>query len=259
MEDRKRTVFVVVIAFVLMLALLYSFGLNFLTRQPQLELADPDVYESSEPGTTMPGEETGILLKVTPTTVQSVIATLSRYESYSRMMTITYLWADGSQSETISVLIREDSGWKRIEIFLSSDETEHRIIGDDRIWLWIEDKDEKYESQVFFCQATEVPVDLLQHIPTYEDVLALDPLCITDAGYEEYNGQPCIFVETQNHELGYVYRYWVSEISGLLMATETEKSGKIVYRMTSNEVISPCADSDSAFVLPDGTVLFASH
>ena len=253
MEDRKRTVFVVVIAFVLMVALLYSFGLNLLTPRPQLELADPDVLGSAEPGTTVPGEETGILLKVTPTTVQSIVATLSRYESYSRMMTITYVWGNEGQSETITVRVREDSGWKRTEIFSASGETEHSIVGEGQIWLWFGDEDE-----VFLGDATGISSDLLQYVPTYEDVLALDPSFITNAGYEEYNGQPCIYVEAENQELGYIYRYWISEISGLLMATETEKFGTVVYRMTSNEVISPCADSDSAFVLPDGTVLFAA-
>ena len=50
MEERKRTIFVVIIALVLMIALLYSFGPSLFSRVPQLELANPNATATAEPG-----------------------------------------------------------------------------------------------------------------------------------------------------------------------------------------------------------------
>lgn len=255
MEDRKRTGFTIIIAFVLMIALLYSFGLNLFSPRPQLELADPDKIENAEPGATLPGEGSGgLLLEIAPTTVQKVIATISRYESYSRTLTIAY--AMGDNTATVTAQVWEDSGWKRTQLVFPTGVIEHSIVGDGQLWLWYEDGTEEAVGQIFRGSVTEVSSDLLQRLPTYEDILELDPSQITDARYIEYNGQPCIYIEAEQQELGYLYRYWISETSGLLMAAETEKSGILVYRMSSNEVISPFVGGEDTFVLPDGTVLF---
>ena len=253
MEERKRPGFTIIIAFVLMVALLYSFGLNLFSPRPQLELADPNKIDESNMGSTVPGEGTGgLLLEVTPSTVQKVIATISRYESYSRTMTITYTW--GNQVSAISAQIWEDSGWRHTQVSLASGDTECAITGNGQFWLWYEDVHGKVSGRILKGSIENVTSDLMQRLPTYEDILLLDPEQITDAGYVEYNGQPCIYVEAEQSELGYLYRYWVSETSGLLMATETEKQGTVVYRMISNEVISPFSGNENAFILPDGTL-----
>ena len=88
----------------------------------------------------------------------------------------------------------------------------------------------------------------------YETVLALDDSGILDAGYEEKNGEACIYVEARGQLEQYVERYWVSVTSGLLWAAETEKNGALVYSMSSGGVVSPLT-GESAFVLPDGGVL----
>ena len=97
--------------------------------------------------------------------------------------------------------------------------------------------------------------DLAQHIPTYEDVLALDPADITDAGFVVRDSVPCIYVEVEVEGLGYLERYWVSTENGLLVSAETSKDGVIVMRMGSTEAdVLQTADEDR-FTLPDGTVL----
>ena len=65
-------------------------------------------------------------------------------------------------------------------------------------------------------------------------------------------------MEAEQLDLGYLYRYWISEANGLLVATETEKAGALVYRMESGEVISPLSVGKQTFALPDGTVLHAT-
>ena len=226
MEERKRTIFVVIIALVLMIALLYSFGPSLFSRVPQLELANPNATATAEPGTDPFGDGAGVLVEVTPETVQDVIASVSRYESYSRTLTITYTWGD----ENVSVLtakVWEDSGWKRTALVLPSGIIENSIVGEGQLWLWYDDGSEIVPEKIFRGIAAEVNSDLFQRIPTYEDILLLEPSQITSAEYLDYNGQPSIYVEAENVELGYLYRYWISETNGLLMATETEKALEI--------------------------------
>ena len=148
----------------------------------------------------------------------------------------------------------EDDGWVRTDTEFSSGLTESSVVGPDGLWVWYSGEDT--EREIFHSNtANERTSDLMQHIPTYEDVLELSTDSITDTDYVEYEKQPCIYIEAEQRELGYLYRYWISVNSGLLMAAETEKSGIVVYRMVSNEVSSPMTASSEIFSLPDGTIL----
>lgn len=249
MEDRKRILFAVIIGCVVVLAVLSSFGLSLFTQYPDLVLADPDVTASVELGGDDPGDAGGIPVEVTPRTVQRVIADLARYESYNRTVEVTYHWGEGD-SGTVSAQVWVDGDWCRTDATLPSGTVEHSIVGDGALWLWYDEGE-----QVFTGAAEEMTADLMQRLPTYEDVLELDSAGITGAGYEERGGQACIYVEFRQSELGYLYRYWVSVTSGLLTAAETEKDGAVVYSMVSQEVVSPLESGRQLFVLPDGTEL----
>lgn len=255
MEDRKRTIFAVLIALVLVVALIYSFGLNLFSSTPQVDLADPDAVETGDSSGVLSGDGAGITVEITPATVQSVIASMSRYESYSRTLTVTYSWGD-DESGVVVTQVWTDGGWTRTAAVRASGLSENTILGDGRLWLWYDTGDEDSEQLVYEGAAEEISGDLLQRMPTYEDILALDVESITAAAYVLRNGQPCIYVEAELRDLGYLYRYWISETSGLLMAAETEKSGVLVYKMESNEVVNPMSAGGEAFTLPDGTVLY---
>ena len=116
----------------------------------------------------------------------------------------------------------------------------------------------------WYANSTEVkswPVgesgaDLAQHIPTYEDVLALDTEAIVDANYVTRDGVPCIYVETAVDTLGYLERYWVSTDNGLLVSSETVKDDVVVMRMRSTDAEVLQAAEKDRFTLPDGTVLY---
>ena len=121
---------------------------------------------------------------------------------------------------------------------------------------WVANLWQDQSQGVYSGPAEERTADLSQRLPTYEDVLLLDQRDITAAGYEEREGQPCVYVEAVT-ELGYRERYWISVDSGLLAAAETEKDGQVVYAMTSRDVVSPLDELQGIFTLPDGTVLHA--
>ena len=250
MEDRKRTVLAAVIIAVVLAAVLYSFFLNMFAQTPELVLADPDADRSVEPSGESSGGQGGLMVEVSTQTVQSLIASLTRYESYSRAITVEY-YSAGQTAGTVSAQVWADGGWTRTDLTLSSGRVEHTVVGDGQLWLWY-DK----ETAVYSGPAEDLSADLVQRLPTYEAVLALDKDSITAAGYVERDGLPCVFVEAVTPELNYVERYWISETGGLLMAAETEKDGALIYVLSSREVVSPMEQTAGIFALPDGTQLY---
>ncbi len=244
MEQKNRTLLVIAIAITVFAAVFVSFGLPALTGQvPEVSL--PDI--SQEAGGEMGG---GLLpVEVTPDTVQSVIATLSRPESCYRELDVTLYWAGGNS--TSKVQIWADGDYVKTVMGIGG-ETQHRLVGDGKLYFWY-GGDRTWKEKA----AREGSFDLAQRIPTYEDVLALDRTAITDAGYEQKNGKDCIFVEVRDADLGYQDRYWVETATGLLCAAETLSDGVTVYSMAETALRTPLEEG-VAFELPDGTALHTS-
>lgn len=246
MEERKRTALAAVIVCVVLAAVLYSFFRILIPSAPQLTLADPDASAAVEPSD-RPGDS--IAVEVTPQTVQRLVASLERYESYSRSVSVEY-FDEGQPVGAVNAQVWVDGGWSRTSVALASGSVEHSIVGDGQLWLWYGG-----DGRVYSGPAGELTADLMQRLPTYETVLSLDKDSITAAGYELWGGQPCVYVEARTPALGYLERYWISENSGLLVAAEMEEDGATIYSMSSQEVVSPLDQAEGAFTLPDGTVL----
>lgn len=249
MERRKRTLFAVLIATIIVVAVFSSFAINLFGRDTyQIKL--PDLSGNGEPGQS--GGDIGangqfVRVEVTPKTVQSVIATLARPQSYYREITIE-LWA-GESSSVTTAQVWVDGGWTRSDVTSPSGMVQHNLVGEDTRWLWYDSDD-----SVVSFPADQAVADLVQRIPTYEDVLELPENEITDTGYEDYGGLECVFVEVKQEELNSSERYWIAVSSGLLVAAERVKGGQVVYRMTALSIESP-APLSSSFALPDGTEL----
>ena len=258
MERKNKLVLFLLIVLVMTMALISSFGLNLFTGGgAEIVLPTP---AQSDPGGEEGPEEGGLALPVrtTPETVQSIIATLTRPENYARTVTVEMATgADQAGSFTASVLV--DGAWTSIELTRSFQPmgAQYTIVytdpedGEGRLYRWYAGS-----TQVTSWTVGENGADLAQHIPTYEDVLELDPASIVDADYVLRNGVPCIYVETAVDGLGYLERYWVSTDNGLLVASETVKEGIVVMRMRSTEAEVLQAAEKDRFTLPDGTVLY---
>lgn len=248
MEDKSRNIFVVIIALIMVAAVFYSFAINLFGDTPSVELAD--ISKQPDSTASASGDMGNMVrIEVTPDTVQSVIQTLDRYVSYQRSVMVEYL--DGEQTlGTLIAQVAVDNGWTRVDAVGQNGMVEHTIVGMDTRWLWYDD-DSAYVSM----SADRTAADQAQRLPTYEDVLALDKADITATSYVIRGELPCIYVEVDQAELGYLERYWVSVESGLLVSSETVKDGKLVYRMTSYQVVSPLVDAADSFTLPDGVVL----
>jgi len=244
MERKNRTILVVLIAVVMLLAVFSSFGLP-LFAQPTAEIVLPAFVPTASPGgeSVRPGETR---VEITPETVQAVIAALNRLESYSRTVTTTL------NGVVTTAQVWVDGGWTRTDLTGPGGLVAHTIVGDGTVWRWYAGEDAAVS-----WTADRASADLEgQHIPTYEDVLALDAGQITAAGYEEKNGFACVYVEVSVPELRQIERYWVSADTGLLMAAETvtDAGGETVYTMTSSAPEIPAAVTAS-FALPNGVIL----
>lgn len=245
MERNNRTLLVVLIAAVVVAAVFASFGLP-LFANPTATITLPTPAPGETPGGGEDAQSGVTRVEVAPNTVQSVIAALSRLESYSRTVTVTMEGAE------LTARVWVDGDWTRTDLTIPQRPTAHTIVGEDTVWRWYDG-----DSQAVSWSAREGSADVEgQHIPTYEDVLALDKRSITAAGYETKNDFDCVFAEVSVPELGQTERYWVSADNGLLVAAETVVGEDVVYSMTAAAPEFPVPASAS-FALPDGTVLHA--
>ncbi len=251
MDDKRRVLVSVAIVGVVLLAVLSSFLPSILSKPPEVVVADPNATPSIPSEVVDTPDPSGVVVSIGPQTVQSIVAELERYESYSRVIEAAYFDDAGQPLGTASIHVWTEAGWMRSSAELSAGTVENAILGDGTLWLWYGE-----DGPLYTGPAERLSGDLIQHIPTYEDVLALDKDDITAADYVDREGVPCVYVEAKTGLPGYVERYWISEAGGLLMAAETVKDGAVVYSMTSGEVVSPMEQSSGAFTLPDGTALY---
>ena len=183
---------------------------------------------------------------VSPETVRRVIATLSRSTEYSRRITSVVYWSDGSSRTEMSVHVSgEDTA-----LTISGTRTKHVLIVDDVLYIWYEG-DAEYYSGDSAGDALRL-ADEYQMLVTWEDIVSLPDGAITDAGYEEYEGENCIYVRYTSGRLGYVTTCRISMLSGLVIQAEICDGDTPIYDMTASDLrLDPVPDS--VFDLPDGS------
>ena len=235
MDSKNRLAIAIAITCLIVVAMFASFGRSlFLVNIPSVSLAQLNEDTSEGGDSSAQGQDDQFWqVDVTPETVQSIVASLSRPESYYRELTVETLWSDGSHST--SVQFWQDGGWSHTRQILPSGAVRHDLTGEDTTYYWYEGS-ESYRS----FPADEYSADLTQHIPTYEDVLDLDKDTITQTGYERRDVWPCVYLQVQVSDT-VVERYWISTDTGLLVSAEREQNGQLVYRMTAyTQVQTPC-------------------
>ncbi len=247
MDKGHRNLLAILVAVVMAVALFSAFSINLFHKTPAVILPSLSPLASNPPA----GQGTSgdyVRVEVTLDTVQQVIATLERPDSYARTVNVETVGAEsvsGASTATVTV----DGGWTSTLLTLPDGRVCHSIVGEGKRYVW-------YDNQRRWQEygASENSADLSQRLPTYEDVLAADRENIDQAQYVITDGLPCIYVAVVEPELGYVESYWVSVDSGLLVRSESSKDGQVFYRMSGYTVETPAAPGLS-FSLPDGTVL----
>ena len=231
MDSKNRLAIAIAITCLIVVAIFASFGRSlFFVHIPSITLSDASSEEPPASGSSGPeAADQYWQVDVTPETVQSIVATLIRPDSYYRELTVETLWSGGSFSS--SVQYWQDRAWSHTRQDLASGAVRHDLAGPEEAYYWYEGS-----SAWNALPADERSHDLAQHIPTYETVLDLDP---------DFQGEDSASVE----------RYWISTDNGLLVSAEREINGELVYRMTAyGQVQIPCP-ATASFALPDGQVL----
>lgn len=252
MEQKNRLIIVVTVTVLIVIAMFASFGRNLFAKNPPeivLPAADSSQGSSGSLGGSDSFSNQFQQVSVTPETVQSIIASLSRSSSYYRELTVETFWSDSSSSTT-TVQTWVDGGWTHTAQTLPSGLIRHDIVGDGQVYYWYEG-DQTWRT----APSDQLSADLAQHIPTYETVLELDPAAILDTSYELRGDLSCIYVQVQGAVEGYEERYWISVDSGLLVSAESLENGQLVYSMTALSPVQSIPSDSNIFSLPDGTVL----
>ena len=185
-----------------------------------------------------------VQVEVNPQTVQSVIATLYRPESYSRSIRISTYWDGGSSTSLIRVWVK--NGLMRMNV-LGAGEEKNILMQEDTITLWYGN-----DARQAFTYRGDDPhlADSLMRIPTYEDLLSLDPAAIREAGCTTTEkGKWQILVVAEDQDFGYLDTYYISLDTGLLEAAEQWDGDKRIYSMTAGEADLSAPD-DQLFLLP---------
>ena len=247
MDSRNRTRLALVIALVVVLAVFGSFSISLLSaRTSHIELPTPGTQDTLTPSVSDADVQ---MLEVTPQTVQAVIATLDRANSYYRQLSVQTFWPGGSG--TTGVQTWADEGFVLVRATLPTGQVRHSIrTPEGTLYYWYGNS-----STVLTAPQESLSEDLAQRIPTYEDVLTLDKQDISDAGYMVYEGHSCIYAETRADAYGYTHRYWIGVDSGLLVAAQTRKDDQVVYSLNASSTIHTPCPASANFRLPDGTVL----
>ncbi len=258
MEQKRVTRFLVGLA-VLILLVVALLAYSVLPQTTHIVL--PGENDTGEESDSSQEESAVVQVKITPDTVQRAIAELKRPESYCRAVTVDDLWSGGSARSRLQVAVSKNyTRVDEISVTVHWEESDqertrpasqyrHSITNGEDTWIW-------YGSSTHWTKvaAGDISADDEQHIPTYEDILDLDPDQIAAADYRTISGVECIYVETEQDSSGYVQRYWVSVETGLLTAAERLVEGSPVYQMASL-ALDEEGPTTADFTLPDGWVL----
>ena len=105
-----------------------------------------------------------------------------------------------------------------------------------------------FEDAVMYPSSDPELIDALQMLPTYENLLALDPAQIEAAGYVKLDGAWRIMATVREQPTGYRMGYYISIETGLLEAAERWDGDTLLYRMTA-ETADLAAPEDELFRL----------
>ena len=181
-------------------------------------------------------------LEVTPDTVQAVLKTLVRADSFSRTYTIKSYWTGGESDSTLKMWQKA----KNIRLNISQNNTVKNIlVRGTELYIWYDGVSGVFTSELSDDKVNS-EVDKFSRLVTYEDIYDSAAENITKAAYETepVTGQACIFAEYKSEDGNYVNQIYVSIDSGLLVSTNIHENNVLVYSMESSspELSTPADD-----------------
>ena len=189
-------------------------------------------------------------VKVTTDTVQAVIASLSRPESYRRSVVVEIVWDGGRAVYNISVAVQGAA--TAIRIVPSVGLEKRVIVANGELYIWNLGDKSYYKGVAGAAGDAYRTADEMQMLLSYEDILSLDKEDILEAGYVFHGEEYCVYAQCRTPRLGYTRNYYVPVGLGLVTyAEDLDQNGNLVYSMTAGECVTGETDL-SLFTLPDG-------
>lgn len=243
---KKRGAFfyiLILLALLAVAALVYLLAPGRQQPTPAVLLPTPQPIDASAP--TAPEQAAGgDLIAVTPATVQTVVKTLRRSDSYSRTLSVQDFWSGGRRSRTLRVWVRGDN----LRISIAEDDSaaaqENILIKGGEKWIWYSDSGSVYRGPLRAGDA-----DGFQTLLTYEALLNAPVEEILEAGYTVFAEKNCISVRWRSGELGYVSECFIDPATGLLMGERRYDGEILIYSMESTDPDLTTPD-DSMFAEP---------
>ena len=250
----KRILGITVFGVLLIVAIIGVMLLVSYVMQENEAISLPETTPNAE----IPGDTAQDMLDrvdITRETVQAVVSTLERPAVYSREIVVESFWDGGHATYNISAVVYNDLTSIRTEP--PAGKEKRIVVTPDALYIWYEDDDIMYIGENGSSGDGYRTADEYQMLDTYEDILDLNLTEIIDAGYTEYQGDDCIYIECLSRNFGYIRNYYISIELGLVKGVEEyDETGMLVYRMTAGEYTVGAIDP-MAFSLPDGTHLLA--
>lgn len=245
MKKRQTILYLLIGLAILGIAILLFFllpGSASNTVPVVLPTATPDLHGDAGDGNA--DSETQIV-SINADNVCIVLQTLSRADSYSRLLTVENFWSGGSSRQTIDVSAH--SGSVKMVIDTEGQESrKHILISGEEKWIWYSDSETVFRGGAALSEA-----DRFQTLIDYTEILSLDRSSILEAGHDLHEDQLCVYVRYIAGDFGYEHRAWISLTSGLLLAQESYDGQELIYRMSST--IPDLSTPDDSIFLPPET------
>lgn len=174
--------------------------------------------------------------------VQELLARLEPADAYSRGYQLWTYWEGGSSEAAISA-------WRKGDSFRVSHRqnnvVKNTLVLGDQVHSWYEGSNQVFSARL--SEAGDGAMDEFARLITLDELMAVPAESILSAGYEDKQGESCIFVE---YEIGSrIYRLHVSVEKGLLISAEAVEDGKTIYKMES-VITESTIPADEIFLLP---------
>lgn len=198
------------------------------------------------PSSTLTDSESGdgtIRLEVSPETVQELIRLIEPVKTYSRGYQLWTYWEGGEAEARISVWRRENSF--RV-LHRQNDVGKNTLILDNNVHYWYEGSDNVFSSKL--SEAGDDALDEFARLITLDELMGLAPEDVLEAGFEESDGENCIYVAYKSGT-DRVYRLHVSAERGLLISGEVLENDRLIYKLQSI-LTDDTIPSEELFELP---------
>jgi hypothetical protein len=171
-----------------------------------------------------------------------VVGRLDRIHSYHRTLEAANYFSDGTESLSY-IEITEKSGNILISEAVGGS-VKNTLISDGTLYVWYGGG----EAGIYEGEAGGDAAETLRSLISVDSVLALDQNDISYAGYEEFDGVPCICIEYVTKTHRYTERVYISVKTGLIMSRDSRDGEKLIYSLRS--VHTDISTPDDAALLP---------